>query len=88
MDPEFPPRVYFNEFNAYSLNIIMLYWYHPPDYWGFLAFNQRVNTQIMRGFEQEGIEFAFPTTTTYLAHDDHRPLQLSLASDAELPTEG
>jgi MscS family membrane protein len=83
MDPEFPPRVYFNEFNPDSLNLIMLYWYHPPAYWDFLALNQRVNTQIMQEFEKEGISFAFPTTTTYLAHDDHRPLQLSIASNSE-----
>jgi MscS family membrane protein len=81
MSPEFPPRVYFNEFNPYSLNILMIYWYHPPAYWDFLAFNQRINTQIMHEFENEGIDFAFPTTTTYLASDDHRPLQLGLPSD-------
>ena len=31
MNPEFPPRVYFNDFNAYSLNLLVLYWYHPAD---------------------------------------------------------
>jgi MscS family membrane protein len=31
MDPEFPPRAYFNEFNADSLNLLVLYWYHPAD---------------------------------------------------------
>ena len=28
MDPEFPPRAYFNEYDPYSLNILVLYWYH------------------------------------------------------------
>jgi MscS family membrane protein len=79
MDPEFPPRVYFNEFNDASLNIIMIYWYFPPDYWAYLEFNQRVNMEIMRRFEEEGIEFAFPTTTTYLAHDARRPLQINIS---------
>lgn len=83
MDPEFPPRVYFNEFNRDSLNIIMLYWYHPPAYWDFLAFNQRVNTQIMQEFEKEGIQFAFPTTTTYLKQDNNQPL--SVMSITEKP---
>jgi MscS family membrane protein len=85
MEPNFPPRVYFNEFNPYSLNILVLYWYHPPDYWSFLAFSQRVNLQIMREFEKEGIQFAFPTSTTYLTQDDGQPLHLSLASNHELP---
>ena len=81
MDPDFPPRVYFNEFNDASLNILMIYWYFPPNYWDFLTFSERVNLQIMRAFEAEGIEFAFPTTTTYLAHDDRRPLSITFSSD-------
>ncbi len=81
MDPDFPPRVYFNEFNADSLNILMVYWYFPPDYWAYLELTQRVNMEIMRRFEEEGIEFAFPTTTTYLAHDDRRPLQIHVSGD-------
>jgi len=85
MDPEFPPRVYFSEFNNASLNIMMIYWYFPPNYWDFLAFNERVNLQIMRAFEEEGIEFAFPTTTTYLAQDDRRRLDITLSSDSMLP---
>jgi small-conductance mechanosensitive channel len=81
MDPDFPPRVYFNEFNADSLNVLMVYWYFPPDYWAYLEFSQRVNMEIMRRFEEEGIEFAFPTTTTYLAHDDRRPLHIDVSSE-------
>lgn len=84
MDPEFPPRVYFNEFNRDSLNVLVLYWYHPADYWAFLALNQRVNTEIMREFEEEGIKFAFPTTTTYLAQDDGQPLDISIPTESQL----
>jgi MscS family membrane protein len=85
MDPEFPPRVYFNEFNDASLNIMMIYWYFPPNYWDFLNLSEKVNLKIMRAFEAEGIEFAFPTTTTYLAQDDRRPLTLTIASDPKYP---
>ncbi len=85
MDPDFPPRVFFNEFNDTSLNIMMIYWYFPPNYWDFLAFSERVNLKAMRAFEEEGIEFAFPTTTTYLAQDDRRQLRITLASDSYLP---
>ena len=81
MHPDFPPRVYFNEFNDASLNIMMIYWYFPPNYWDFVAFSQRVNLQMMRAFEAEGIEFAFPTTTTYLAHDERRPLHIQFSGD-------
>lgn len=78
MHQDFPPRVFFNEFNDASLNIIMIYWYHPPNYWDFLAFNEKVNLKIIRAFEEEGIEFAFPTLTNYLAQDDRRPLHITL----------
>ena len=83
--PDYPPRVYFNEFNDTSLNIIMIYWYHPPNYWDFMEFSERVNLQIMRAFEAEGIEFAFPTTTTYLAQDDRRPLTINVSSQSKHP---
>jgi MscS family membrane protein len=84
MEPEFPPRVYFNEFNKDSLNIIMMYWYHPPAYWDFLAFNQKVNAQIMREFEEEGIKFALPSTRTYLTQDDGQPLSFGIPGDPHM----
>lgn len=84
MHPDFPPRAYFNEFNDASLNIIMLYWYHPPAYYDYIAFTQRVNLQIMRAFEAEGIEFAFPTTTNYLAHDPKRPLHIRFSGEERI----
>ena len=59
------PRVYFNEFNRDSLNIIVLFWYHPPDYWAFMALSQRINRQIMREFEKAGIKFALPSKTVF-----------------------
>jgi len=87
MDPEFPPHVYFDEFNPSSLNLLVLYWYHPADYWGFLELSQRVNLQIMERFEEKGIQFALPAMTTYLSQDDDHPLKISLAGDSELENE-
>ena len=75
MSPDFPPRVVFNEFLDAALNILVIYWYSPPNYWDFLAFNQRINLEILRRFNDEGIEFAFPTQTLYLAGDPNRPLE-------------
>ncbi|UCH19543.1 MAG: mechanosensitive ion channel [Deltaproteobacteria bacterium] len=88
MNPDFPPRVYFSEFNDASLNVMMIYWYFPADYWAYMEFTEKVNLKIMRAFEKEGIEFAFPTTTTYLAHDERRPLQISIDSDKHFLTTG
>jgi len=41
MHPDFPPRVFFNEFNDASLNIIMLYWYNPPTWADYMAQDSR-----------------------------------------------
>ena len=65
-DPSKPPRVYFNEFNDWSLNIYMSYWVKPADYWLYQEVNERVNLEMMKRFEAEGIEFAFPSQTLYL----------------------
>lgn len=76
MKPDLPPRVYFAEFAPAALNLRAIYWYHPPDYWSFMAFSERVNLELVRRFNAEGIEFAFPTQTVYLAADRKRPLFL------------
>lgn len=68
-DPEKPPRVYFNKFNDWSLNIYVSYWVRPPEYWLFYEVNQRVNLEIMKRFEAEKIDFAFPSQTLYLKKD-------------------
>jgi MscS family membrane protein len=65
--PEMPPRVYFSDLKADSLNISAIYWYHPADYWAFMDFSEKLNLQILQRFAAEGIEFAFPTQTVHLA---------------------
>lgn len=74
--PDFPPRIYFSEFNADSLNIEVIYWFHPPGYWAFKEFADLVNVQIKERFDAEGIGFAFPTQTLHLAGDNNRPLTI------------
>jgi MscS family membrane protein len=84
MDNEFPPRVFFNEFNAGSLNIRAIYWYHPPNYWDFMAFSERFNKEVFRRFNDEGIDFAFPTQTLYLAGDPSRPLSVGARNEGSI----
>lgn len=87
MDPDLPPRAYFSEYNPYSLNIMVLYWYHPADYWRYMKFSQWVNLQIAREFHKEGIKFAFPTSTTYLSQDDGQPLNVNLGGNLSFDRE-
>lgn len=80
---DFPPRVFFNGFNDYSLNIMVIAWYHPPNYWDYQAWLQRICLQILQRFNAEGIDFAFPTQTLHLASDDKRGLQMQILNDMQ-----
>jgi MscS family membrane protein len=80
MDPDFPPRVYFNEFNADSFNIRIMYWYTPPNYWDFLAFSQRVNYEICRAFEEQGVDFSLPNRVTHVDLQNQNPFEFRLAA--------
>ncbi|TVR32661.1 MAG: hypothetical protein EA390_04875 [Balneolaceae bacterium] len=78
MNPNLPPRVYFDNMNADSLNIKCFYWFHPPDFWKYMDFTQHVNSEVFRRFNEEGIDFAFPTQTIHLAGDKKRPLNIGV----------
>ena len=78
MRPDYPARVYFKDFNDASLGFFIIYWFHPPAYWDYLAFTEQVNFAILERFNEAGIEFAFPTQTLYLAGDPNRPLNMNL----------
>lgn len=84
MNEDFPPRVFFNGFNDWSLNITVIAWYHPPNYWDYQAWLQRTCLEIMRKFETEDIDFAFPSRTIYMASDDKRQLKLMMLKGQEL----
>ncbi len=79
--PDYPVRVIFDKFNDVSLGILVSYWYRRNNYWEAKAFAEKVNFMILRAFNEEGIEFAFPTTTTYLAHDESRPLNITVTNE-------
>jgi MscS family membrane protein len=86
MDAAFPPRAYFNEYNRDSLNLRIIYWYHPPNYWDFMAFSERLNLQIKRQLEAADISFALPTTTTHLAASENTSVVINSPRIAESDT--
>jgi MscS family membrane protein len=79
MDPELPPKVYFNNYESHYLNLFAIFWYHPPDWWAYNEFLQKLNFEILKRFNAEGIDFAFPTQTLHLAGDPSRPLTVGVA---------
>jgi len=76
---EFPPKVFFNDYNADSLNIFLIYWYAPPAWWDYMEHAHRLNLRIFEEFDKAGIEFAFPTQTLYLAGDPKRELAVKMS---------
>ena len=79
MDPERAPRIFFDEFNADSINIRMAYWYHLNEFWDFVAFNEKVNFEIIRAFEDHGIQLLPPLQVTYWATDsEQRPFEVKV----------
>lgn len=85
---KFPPRVHFNEMRADTLNLQMIYWYKDPtDWWGFQALGQKINCEILRRFNEEGIELAFPTRTLYIKNaSSEEPVVVRSGPSAESPS--
>jgi MscS family membrane protein len=83
MNPNSPPRVFFKEYTPTSLAIKMLYWYEPPKYWDFMAFNEKVNVQSVEAFEKEGIRLALPITEARLNVGDEKPLEDILGGEVD-----
>ena len=65
MNEAYPPRVHFNGFRDWSLNITIFAWYFPADFWKYQEWLQKTCLEIMTRFRSEGIEFAFPTQTLF-----------------------
>jgi hypothetical protein len=38
------------------LSLSVIYWYPPSDTWAFHAFGEKLNLEILRAFEAEGIQ--------------------------------
>ncbi len=59
-------RAHFKAYGAYSLDFEIVYYVLTPDYATYMDVQQHINLEIHRYFEQQGIEFAYPTQTLFL----------------------
>lgn len=60
-------RCHFMSFGDFSLNIETVFYMLDPDYAVYARCQEAINMAILRSFNDEGIEFAFPTQTVHLA---------------------
>ena len=86
MKEEFPPRIALSDIRDDALTIKMIYWYHPPNYWDYLASCQQINLEIKERFEAEGLSFAPPTSTTRLVTGDESANSPGSSPEDSLPT--
>lgn len=59
-------RAHFRNFGTSALEFEVVYWVLSADYTVFMDVQQAVNFAVFRGFEEEGIEFAYPSQTLYV----------------------
>jgi MscS family membrane protein len=63
-------QVYFNEYGAASLNVLVYVFWATPDWSMELRERHRFLLDILRLAKQLDVEFAFPTQTLYLKQGD------------------
>jgi small-conductance mechanosensitive channel len=59
-------RCHFSKYGDYALIFETVYYVLDPDYNLYMDIQQTINLRINEAFEQEGIEFAYPTQTLLL----------------------
>ena len=62
-------RAHFRSYGDFALIFDRVYFVEGPDFRQYLNIQQAINLEILKRFENESIEFAYPTQTIYLAKD-------------------
>ncbi|MCD4671668.1 MAG: mechanosensitive ion channel family protein [Anaerolineaceae bacterium] len=59
-------RAHFTGFGDSTLDFEVVYWVENSDYGFFMDMQQDIDLKLMKRFEEENIEFAYPTQTVFL----------------------
>ena len=59
-------RSHFKNFGDFSLNFETVFWVESADYNQYMDIQQSINLKIMAKFQEEKIEFAYPTQVVYV----------------------
>ena len=62
-------RSHFQSYGDFALVFETVYYVLSPDYTVYMDCHQAINLRIFQRFEEEGIEFAYPTQTLFLAKE-------------------
>ncbi|MEO0988787.1 MAG: mechanosensitive ion channel family protein [Cyanobacteria bacterium J06639_14] len=79
-------RVHFDSFGDFSLNYEVVYHVESGDYEVYTTAQQQINLAIKAAFEEQGIEFAYPTQWLYLANATGQPGMVSNGERSDAPT--
>jgi small-conductance mechanosensitive channel len=69
-------RAHFKAFGDSSLNFEVVYYVLAPDYNVYMDLQQTINLELYRRFDEQGIEFAYPTRTLYVRQEGAVSAQL------------
>jgi small-conductance mechanosensitive channel len=73
-------RAHFQKYGDFALVFEAVYYVRVPDYNLYMDIQQAINLHIHRRFEEEGIEFAYPTQTLFLARPEEGGSSPTVAS--------
>lgn len=65
-------RAHFASYADFSLNYEVAYYVYNRDYKKYMDIQQEINFQLKEAFEKQGIEFAYPTQTVFLANENKK----------------
>ena len=63
-------RAHFKTYGDYSLNFEIVYYVLSREYPVYMDVQQEINLALFERFEKEGIEFAYPTQTLFVAKEE------------------
>ena len=74
----------FNQFGDSALNIQVIHWWKGLDHKEYVAGMQELNLKVKGRFDEEEINFAFPSRTVYLRQEGDWQVQLPASQNGRM----
>ena len=82
--PEYKPRIFFSSLSNWSMNIKVIMWLKSSDFKVIEEYVNEINCAIVREFNANKLNMAFPTSSNYLLSDPDNPLLVSVRQPDEV----